>query len=264
MMKDIRILVIDQDPYVRNWMTLLIARDWRTHIAGEVGTIDELDLYLKKNKPRIDILIVEADQIANDPNIKSFNEAISKLPHTPQILIWGLKPDRQVIKHLTSPNFVGYLLRNEICNSLSWAAAIAREGKWVITPGIQEEILRSGVQLSGNGHVLDGRNLVAELTDREAEVARLAFIFSLERRDLADELNISKDWSYGLVSTVYKKLGLEEILHGEVDPTFYLGNNELVLAHFKDIISEMQGSPKAHDIETLAFHIFTMPEIVTF
>jgi len=45
--------------------------------------------------------------------------------------------------------------------------------------------------------VLDGRQPVAGLTGRELEAARMAFLFSLERHDLADELNISKDWSYG-------------------------------------------------------------------
>ena len=264
MIKDLRILVIDHDPYVRNWMALLIARDWRTHINGEVGSIEELDLYIKTNKPRLDILIVEAELIDNEQSFKNFKESILKLPHPPLVIFWGSKADGRVIKRLALTNFIGYLLRDEIGNSLAWAVAIASDGLWVITPGIQAEISRTGVQLSGSGYVLDGRNLVAELTDREAEVARMAFVFSLDRHDLADELNISKDWSYGLVSTVYKKLGLEEILHGEVDPTNYLGNNDLILGHFKEIISEIKGSPKAIDIETLAFHIFTMPEIEPF
>jgi len=264
MIRDIRVLVVDKDPYVRNWIALLVARDWRTHIAGEVGSINDLALFIKDKKPRVDVLILEAELAANDYSFKDFKEAISQLSHSPVILFWGLQPDGRVIKRLSQPNFKGYLLKDEIGNSLAWAAAIASGGDWVLTPSIQEALFRLDLALPGKGVVIDGRNLIAELTDREAEVARMAFIFSLDRHDLADELNISKDWSYGLVSSVYNKLGLDEILRGEVDPTAYLGSNELVLDHLRDIISQLKGSSKARDIETLAFHIFTMPEIETF
>jgi hypothetical protein len=95
----------------------------------------------------------------------------------------------------------------------------------------------------------------------EAEVARLALIFSMERREIADEINITTDWSYGLVSAIYKKLGAEEILSGEVKPEEYLGDHPLILKYFQQIISQVGTSHKHRDMKTLAFHILTVPEV---
>jgi hypothetical protein len=95
-------------------------------------------------------------------------------------------------------------------------------------------------------------------------VARLAFLYSMERRDLADELGLSEEWAYGLVSGLYEKLGLKDLLSDDqVDPSGYLGTHPLILSHFKKIRADFQGSGKSRDMETLAFHLLTLPDIQT-
>jgi hypothetical protein len=261
MIKDVRVFILERDPFARNWMAQLMARDWRTHFVGDSGSIFDFSKQIASEKPRMDVLLLEADLINDEKSLNEIKTALSNLPHFPMVLLTGLEVDHRMIKALTSPSIHGYVLREEIGYALSWAAAMVGVGDWVVTPSIHSALCQAGIKLPGKGVVLDGRKPIASLTGREIEAARLAFLFSLERHDLADELNISKDWSYGLVSTIYKKLGLDEILEGEVDPSIYLGGNALVLAHLEDIVSQLHGSPKARDIETLAFHIFTMPEI---
>jgi hypothetical protein len=108
---------------------------------------------------------------------------------------------------------------------------------------------------------LDGRKSIHDLTEHEADVARLALIFSMERRELSDEIKISEDWSYGLVSSIYRKLGLEEILSGEVDPAEYLGKAFVENPRFQETLRQAVKSRKKNDLETLAFHVLCMPEI---
>jgi DNA-binding NarL/FixJ family response regulator len=264
MIKDIRVFILDKDPFVRSWMALLLARDWRTHIAGEAGSIAEMARFIREEKARIDLVFLGADLATGDQDFTELNHALSPLPHAPLIILTGLQVDERALKRFVPPQYMGYILKEEIGYALAWAAALAASGEWVVTPGIQEAIFRTGAALPGKGMVLDGRKPVVGLTGREIEAARMAFLFSLERHDLADELNISKDWSYGLVSSIYKKLGLDEIIGGEIEPSAYLGDNPLVVNHLHSIVSQLNGSPKARDIETLAFHIFTMPEIEDF
>ena len=90
----------------------------------------------------------------------------------------------------------------------------------------------------------------------------MAFIFSLGRRDLADELKISEQWSYGLVSELYEKMGLSDIISGEVDLFSYIGESEIIRSHFEEVMDQLGTSKKARDLETLAYHLLTMPEIV--
>ena len=41
MAKDIQVLIIEDDPYARDLMTLLLTRDWRTHVIGEIANQHE-------------------------------------------------------------------------------------------------------------------------------------------------------------------------------------------------------------------------------
>jgi hypothetical protein len=152
----------------------------------------------------------------------------------------------------------GYILKAEIGYSLSWVITFVHEGHWVLTPGVEDVMPR----LPPNALVLDGRKTIPEFTDHEAEVARMAFIFSVGRRDLADELRITEQWSYGLVSELYKKMGLTEIISGEVDLFAYIGESAIIRKKFSDIIEQLGTSKKARDMETLAYHLLTMPEII--
>ena len=84
----------------------------------------------------------------------------------------------------------------------------------------------------------------------------------MERKELADELGIVEDWSYGLVSQIYEQLGVKDILADNETEMSYFADQPLILAHIEKIRAAGKNSVKAHDLETLAFHIITMPEMV--
>jgi hypothetical protein len=163
------------------------------------------------------------------------------------------------------PGFCGYILKSEIRHAIGWAVALAEPEQWVITPGVEPYLHRRDADrrraIPTRVLVFDGRKPVHDLTEHEAEVARMALIFSMERRELSDEFKISEDWSYGLVSSIYHKLGLEEILSGEVDPAEYLGRAFAENPRFQETLRQASRSRKKNDLETLAFHILCMPEI---
>lgn len=41
MPKDIRVMIIEPFDFSRHWMALLLARDWRTRVVGEMGKIED-------------------------------------------------------------------------------------------------------------------------------------------------------------------------------------------------------------------------------
>jgi hypothetical protein len=249
-------------------MTFLLVRDWRTRVIGEVAGMVEVQAFLKNNNERIDMLLVDTDHNPLSTGGNEETDWLAQLPDSlsaqrfpPVILGIGLHGDGRVLHQMAHHLFVGYLLKDEIRYSLAWAASLAAGGHWVMTPGVEPLLASAGIALPAKRLVLDGRALMYDFTESEARVARLAFLFSVERRDLADELKISKAWSYGVVSGIYDKLGMDAIVNGQVDPTEYLGDNPLVLAHLKEIVQRLGHSKKAQDMETLAFHLLTMPDI---
>jgi hypothetical protein len=114
--------------------------------------------------------------------------------------------------------------------------------------------------------ILDGRKLTTNFSRRENELVRLGIIFNLAIRDIADELVLGAGWVSEIISTIYRKLGVREILTGEVPLDMYF-TNEAVLTNCKNIINRAKTKQadgklrKAPWMSTLAFHLLTVPEI---
>ncbi|MEA4812004.1 MAG: hypothetical protein VB108_05500 [Anaerolineaceae bacterium] len=260
MARDILVSIMGDDLYARDWMALLMVRDWRTRLVSEVTCAQDF-MDLKDNQlQRIDFLLLDLDSFHNNPSILEDvdHDIDPKMPV--RIVCVGSRPEPKVFKHINPDNFGGYLLKDEISTSLAWAITFASEGNMVLTPGTQSCGHDLGYSFPQKYMVLNARPIPG-LTARQAEISRLAIIFSVGRRDLADELKISDQWSYGMVSELYEKLGLNDVFKGEADPYRYIDEDAMIQEHITEILAELGNSKKAKDLETLAFHLITMPMI---
>jgi len=262
MPKDINILIVEDDLYARDLMTLLLTRDWRTRVVAEVGTEDSMRDVFDNDSVKIDVVIIDTE-VPDDPEFPfRLAELANQQPNPPKIIATATKPDTERIREIISSNFSAYLLKKEIRYSLATAAALVyKQNKWVVTPEIYRTALQARVTLPENLIIVDGSKPLTHLTHRESEVARLAILFNLAHRDLADELVIRADQVSKYVSNAYTKLGLDEILNGEVQPELYF-QDRVVLNHFQNILSRVDSGTrrKTSDMATLAFHMLTMPE----
>jgi hypothetical protein len=260
---EFQIIILEDDPFARNWMALLAARDWRTRLAGEFDQPLKIIPFLHQKASFVDLILMDTDIPGGEDWIPQILGAISGLKHPPAILCTGIKANPDVLGRMIQPCFVGYILKNEINYSLAWAIDIALSGKFVITEGVRSLASSMGFPLPRPCEVLDGRRtLQSTLSRRQADVSRLAFLFSMERHELADELGVVEDWGYGLVSQIYEQLGIKDILNDDKIMDSYFGTEPLILSHIQKIRTAGKASVKAHDLETLAFHIITMPEMV--
>jgi DNA-binding NarL/FixJ family response regulator len=260
---EFQIAIVEDDPFARNWMALLAARDWRTRLAGEFDAPLKVIPLLQQKASNVDLVLMDTDISGGKNWLSDILGAVSGLSRPPAILCTGIQADPQVLSRLAYPQFSGYILKAEIGFSLAWAIDIAMRGKWVITESVRSIAADIRFPLPHPCVVLDGRkNLQSTLSKHQAEVSRLAFLFSMERRELADELGIVEDWSYGLVSQIYEQLGVQDILNDDDALQSYFGDQPLILAHIQKIREARNHSFKAHDLETLAFHLITMPEMV--
>jgi DNA-binding NarL/FixJ family response regulator len=260
--EEIFVAILEDDIFSLNWMALLMVREWRTRVVGEFTSRVEFREFLEKAHQRFDVLILDVDLISEIYKITDICQALQSKGHQARILLTGIQQDPKVLLQVQNEQIGGYVLKSEVAYALSWVIAFVSEGHWVLTPGVQKLAYEANVPLPSNALVVDGRRTIPEFTDYEAAVARMAFIFSVGRRDLADELKISEQWSYGLVSELYKKLGLADIIAGDVDLFSYIGESEIIKDKFLEIMEQLGSSKKARDMETLAFHLMTMPEIL--
>jgi DNA-binding NarL/FixJ family response regulator len=260
--REISVAIFEDDVFARNWMALLLVRDWRTRLVGEFDL--QADLFASFSDPnqKFDVLIIDVDLFGDYFKLDDFFQALQTKNPNIKILLTSIRADLKILQQNQDAQIAGYVLKGEIGYALSWVITFVSEGRWVLTPGVQTLAHENSFLLPANALVLDGRRTILEFTDHEAEVARMAFIFSVGRRDLADELKISEQWSYGLVSELYRKMGLADIIAGESDLFSFIGESEIIKRKFKEIMDQLGDSKKARDMESLAFHLLTMPEIV--
>jgi DNA-binding NarL/FixJ family response regulator len=264
MAKDIQILIIEDDPYARDLMTLLLTRDWRTRVIAEVTSIKELQAFMADYHPPIDVVILDTE-IPGEPDLPFIlTETLKQLPKDPAILYTATQPNQRVLERLVQIGFAGYVLKNELLYALGSAVAAVARGQLVITPSIQPIAARYSV--CRDAQIVRGSRIDDLFTRRESELVRLALIFNLSIRDMADELVLSPEWVSEVVSGIYKKLGLREILAGEVSLEDYF-DDPAVLERCEEITRRTQTKladgrlRKAPWMSTLAFHLLTNPYI---
>jgi len=262
MPKDILVAILEDDIFSSNWMALLMVRDWRTRLIGEFVNRAEFCKFLESGRSSFDVLILDVDLIGDRIRIDEICQHLNSHNHSAKILLTGIQPETRIFNQLQDSRIRGYVLKNEVGYSLSWIITFVEKGYWVLTPNTMHMAGQVNFVIPEPKLILDGRKNLPGFTDHEAEVARLAFIFSLGRRDLADELKISEQWSYGLVSELYKKMGLSEILTGEADLFSYIPESPIIRERFEEIVEQLGHSTKARDMETLAYHLITMPEVI--
>jgi len=278
MAKETHVLLVEDDFYARNWMELLLRRDWRTRVVGEVSNPVELSnafISLNDQNGHADLVLIDTDH-PNDPNwLPQVISSMAKHSPNSAILYTGVEPNLQNANLMAQPNFAGYILKNEIRYSIAWAVSLAAEHHIVITPGVRNLLERTKPLPSGT-LILDGRKPIPfmGLSEIEEKRSRLVFFFSMERLEFADEERITEEYSNGLVSDLYNKIGLNDVLKGSVKPEDYFGNNPIVLAHINPAIkkvkladeksrqnSKKEKMVKVKEKESLAFHLLTLPVI---
>lgn len=261
MITEINTVILEDDFFSRNWMSLILARDWRTRVTADVETVRELNNILDNPPTRLDLIIVDAEIYRDLRWIGELLERIQALPHQPIIIFTTVSPLPEITHYVGYEVVRGYLTKGDIRYSLAWAADIAMDGDWVMTPQVDEFLSFSLVERPRPRAIIQGQNRYPGLTESQADAARLAFLFSMERAELADEMLISEGWSYGKVNELYEKIGVKDLLSGEMPFEFFLGEDPIIRSHFKKIMKNVddKNPKKVKSMESLAFHLLTRP-----
>ena len=263
MADEIHVIIIEDDPFARNWMTLLTARDWRTKVMGDFDAPDKLGIFFKQNPlVKVDVIVVDTETSLGGDWIQQTFRAIQESRQSARILCTGIEANERTLRKLSDPVFVGYILKGEIPYSIAWAINLTMQGMWVTTSKVQLLAAQKGIELPPSCTILDGHESPFRLTnERQAREARLAILFSMERHELADELGIAEGWSYGKVRDYYIQMGLKEILTDDSDLEDYLAGENLILSYLEEMKEDYSGSGKTKWMETMAFHLLTMPKV---
>ncbi len=263
MTKDIRVVIVEDDPYSRDFMAMLLARDWRTHVAAVFDSRAETELksFLEQPANRVDVLIIDTEVPVDPRQPGRVAQTAQAVKRPPKVLYTCTRPDPAFLEHAFDDHCGGCIVKGEILYALAAAVTATAEGRCVVTPGVQEALSRTN--RPKNLLVMDGTTPVARFTPRETDLARLGLLFNLGQRDIADELVVSTDFVSEVMGHIYEKLGLHDILSGETELESFF-SDETLLARCRAILAnskDASGKPlhKAPWLSTIAFHLLTSP-----
>ncbi len=264
MAKDICVLIVEDDIYSRNMMAMMLTRDWRTRVISELYGRDDIIDILDKPIKQVDVILIGVESPDDHAWPFQILDKLASIDSPPVVLYAGTTVNHNLSYYSTHDLFGGYVLKSEVLYSMATAVALSSRGFRVITPGVQNWLGRGAV--GRDIKVLDGCGKVANFSRRESEIVHLGIIFNLSQRDIADELVIGTDWISEAMGNIYEKLGIHEILSGQVPLNHYF-EDELVLARCETILERAHSNSrtgklrKAPWMSTLAFHLLTTPFI---
>lgn len=247
------------DPYVLSWASLLLMRDWRTHVVAEVESLVELTDVLGNIVHPIDIVIIDLDNISLELSLDDLIKYIDSSVCNAKYLFLCKKGWKKYIPLLTKPNLAGLIRKLEIDFSLAWAVSASARGQKVITRSVERLALQERVDLSSDFVVMENPKSLLELTRSETRNARMAFVFSMARSNIADELNIGVDSTWTLTSRLYDLLGVNELLQGKDWTGFMDEDDKILTARLKELLELKTTNIRKGAKETLAFHMLTKP-----
>lgn len=264
MLKDINVILVEDDPYARDFMSMLLRRDWRTRVVGEYGSDCAIELHhaLRQPAAHVDVLLVDTEVPHDEQWPMKVAQIIRSLPRPPVILYTCTQPTSHTLEQVLTTGGGGYVAKGEILYALASAISAVVDRHFVLTPGTQ--MICGAVDLPKDTVIMDGTLPVASFTAREKDLTRLGLLFSLAQRDIADDLVISTDFVAELMSQIYEKLGLRSILSGE-KPLEDVFQDEKLLARCRQlldqagIVLEGKATRKTPWMSTLAFHLLTVP-----
>lgn len=262
-----RVVVIEDDPFSRDMLIKLLARDWRTRVVGQFDSFSKKTFqdFLGDPLNNVDTVILDTEVPWNQRwPIEAF-ETINQLDKPPKLIFLCTVPVQRYWNDvlLDYGFYGGYLVKQEVMYSIAAAVKLVEGGRIVITDSVLN--LKAPVHLRENMVVIDGTKTLQEFTPREIEVLRLGILFNHSQRDISDELVISRDWISEVFGSIYEKLSIKEILSGEI-PLETVFPDKALLARAKGILPKRIPSTTSGSLRrvswlgTLAFHLITKPE----
>lgn len=270
MQKELNVIIVEDDPYARDFMSMLLRRDWRTRVVGEFSSLSAMELkqalHASQPSAHVDILLLDTE-VANDESWPAKVVQMTRLlPRPPLIVFTCTSPEPHILERILAAKGGGYIAKNEILYALATAITAVAKGQFVITPGVL--IVAGRLELPEQTLIMDGTLPVANFTSREKDLTRLGLLFNLTQRDIADDLIISTDFVAEVMGQIYEKLGVREILDGEKGlETFF--QDEKLQERCQEILEQYaangsRAGRKAPGMSTLAFHLLTVPETTEF
>ena len=208
-MAKIKVMVIDDDFYVREALEMLLRKGPITTVSLSAPSPDEaitlLKKYSKTTLPEVILLDVKfenIDQLGTD-----YIESLKKEFPSVKVLIASMTKDEKLIIQAISMGADGYVWKNESGDGIISAIERIMEGRFVITKSIAEKLIGKAVELKDYAvEILPEKKEYQKLTEDLRKTMYLYCFCGMSAKEIAEELCLSVHTINSRIKTAYQIL----------------------------------------------------------
>ena len=195
--KQIRVLIADDHPVVREGLAGMLSTQSDLDVVGEAGNgLEGVKLAHSLNP---DLILMDL-QMPNMDGAAAIRQIRKELPDCRILVLTAFDTDERIL-HSIEAGAQGYLLKGAPRDELFRAIRVVADGGSLLQPSVAAKLL------SRVGQMLKQEEQVEHLTDREMEVLRL-LVRGNRNKEIAEQLIISERTVKFHVGVIFQKLNV--------------------------------------------------------
>lgn len=214
-----RVLIVDDQPLVRNGLVRILRHDPELEVVGECADGDEVLDAVADTQPDVVVMDVRMKRVDGPEATRR----LGQLPSPPAVLVLTTFNDDEVVASALAAGALGFILKDARVEDIIVAVrTVAAGGAW-LDPTIADTVIgayRAATQPKAHAH-----DRVADLTERETDVLRL-IAKGATNHEIGEALFISEATVKSHVGRLFTKLGARDrpaaivfaYEHGLVEP----------------------------------------------
>jgi DNA-binding NarL/FixJ family response regulator len=201
----VRVLLVDDDALVRSALTMMLAGSDAVRVVGEAADGDEVPAAVAEHRPDVilmDIRMPRVDGLTATERVRAGRDGAGPAPEV--IVLTTFDADDQVVQALRA-GAGGFLLKDTPPADIVRAIERVAAGDAMLSPGVTRRLIERVTDPAADERRDRARRALAELTDRELEVA-VALGHGRSNAEIGAELYMSVATVKAHVSRVLQKL----------------------------------------------------------
>ena len=206
----IRVLVVDDDALVRSGLRLILGGSAAIEVVGEAADGAEALTAAREHRPDVVLMDIRMPRL----NGLEATEQLCAWPQPPRVIVLTTFHEDEYVVRALGAGASGFLLKDTPPAAIIEAVHRVADGEPMLSPSVTARLiaqLTSIPRASGSGppgRDDDARRRLAQLTDREREVA-LGVGRGLSNAEIASSLHLSVPTVKAHIGRIFTKLDAE-------------------------------------------------------
>ncbi len=200
-MAAVKVMLVDDDALVRAGLALILGGAPDLEVVAQAS--DGADAVARAREVRPDVVLMDIRMpIMNGLDA---TERLMAQPQPPEVVVLTtFDADDHVVRALAA-GASGFLLKDTPPEQIVEAVRRVAAGDPILSPSVTRQLIARVQDLGGDDRATKARERLADLTDRERDVA-LALARGLSNADIARELHLSVPTVKAHISRLFSKL----------------------------------------------------------